>query len=140
MKIAELLSESISFEMSGSYIEDPDRFAMMHSFVKWVSKKIGLTDIPHIEFSNDHDDAQNNHHTGSFDWGQGRIWVYVKNRNMVDCLRTLCHELVHAKQHQDGRITGPTKPGSPLEAESDQIAGYLIKLWGARYNQIFEQK
>jgi hypothetical protein len=136
MKITELLAESV--EMSGSYIQDPENRRMIEAFVGWVCKHIGLTNVPHIEFSDDHAEASGNHHTGSFDWHNQVIWVYARNRNMVDCLRTLCHELVHAKQYQDGRITGATYPGSRLEQESDVIAGYLIKLWGARHKTIFQ--
>jgi hypothetical protein len=66
--------------------------------------------------------------------------VYVGNRNMVDILRTVCHELVHVKQGQVGEIQRATRhgAGSPLEIEADAKAGYLMKLYGKLHRDIFE--
>ena len=91
-----------------------------------------------IAFSYDKADAQDQHRTGQFDWHNKKMLVYVGNRNMVDILRTVCHELQHVKQNEDGRIKKYTGPGSPLEVEADAVAGYLMKLYGKLYRDIFE--
>lgn len=108
-------------------------------FIDWVSKRIGLKDADiDIAFSYDKADAQDQHRTGQFDWHNKKMLVYVGNRNMVDILRTVCHELQHVKQNEDGRIKKYTGPGSPLEVEADAVAGYLMKLYGKLYRDIFE--
>jgi hypothetical protein len=110
-------------------------------FIEWAKKRIGLKDDPiNIVFSYDKNDAQDQHRTGSWDFINNHMIVYVGNRNMVDILRTVCHELVHVKQGQLGEIQKAKKhgPGSHLEVEADAKAGYLMKLYGKLHRDIFE--
>lgn len=129
---------SSEFIVKGPYLEDRKNADFVYKFVKFAGAKIGLQEpLPEIQLSYDHQDASDNHHTGKFTPSDNKIWVYAQNRNLVDILRSIAHELQHAKQHQDGRIE-QTYPGHPLEQESDVIAGYLIKLFGKKYHDIFQ--
>jgi hypothetical protein len=117
------------------------REARVKHFVAWAKKRIGLADEPlNIVFSYDQDDAQDLHRTGQYDFQNNHMVVYVGNRNMVDILRTVCHELVHVKQGQVGEIQRAKEhgAGSPLEVEADAKAGYLMKLYGKLHRDIFE--
>ena len=117
------------------------REARVRHFIDWAKKRIGLADDPlNIVFSYDQDDAQKDHRTGLYDFQNRHMIVYVGNRNMVDILRTVCHELVHVKQGEQGEIQKATQhgPGSPLEVEADAKAGYLMKLYGKLHRDIFE--
>jgi hypothetical protein len=117
------------------------REARVRHFIDWAKKRIGLGDKPlNIVFSYDQDDAQKDHRTGLYDFQNRHMIVYVGNRNMVDILRTVCHELVHVKQGEQGEIQKATMhgPGSPLEVEADAKAGYLMKLYGKLHRDIFE--
>ena len=107
--------------------------------VEWVCKKLNIKDIPAIELSMDTDEAQGNHHTGGHVPGSGKIWIYAKNRNLVDILRTAFHELVHVRQHELDMIKpNSSYPGSPIEAMADMMAGKMIKVYGAANPHIFE--
>lgn len=108
-------------------------------FVEWASSKLHLKNIPEIELSMDTDEAQNNHHTGGHKMGDDKIWVYVNNRNLVDILRTVFHELVHVRQGELNMIEpGDSYPGSPIEAMADMLAGKYIKIYGEQNNHIFQ--
>lgn len=110
-------------------------------FIDWAKKRIGLDEQQlNIVFSYDQKDAQEEHRTGAWDYKNNHMIVYVGNRNMVDILRTVCHELVHVKQGQIGKIQKAKVhgPGSPLEVEADAKAGYLMKLYGKLHRDIFE--
>jgi Zn-dependent peptidase ImmA (M78 family) len=78
---------------------------------------------------------------GYFDPNTKKIWVYVKNRNMADILRTLAHELVHRRQEEQGRLD-PTsgQTGSPIEDEANAMAGVLLRNFGKINNSIYEHK
>ena len=118
---------------------DDNKAAEVAKAVEWMCKKLGVTQIPAIELSMDTDEAQGNHHTGGHVPGSGKIWVYAKNRNLVDLLRTVFHELVHVKQHELDMIEPDSSyPGSPIEAQADMIAGAAIKIYGKRNPHIFE--
>jgi hypothetical protein len=106
---------------------------------EWCCNQLNLKNIPAIELSMDHDEAQGNHHTGGHVPGSGKIWVYAKNRNLVDLLRTVFHELVHVRQHELNLIQpNSSYPGSPIEMVADAMAGKLIKIYGKNNKQIFQ--
>ena len=111
----------------------------VEKFAEWAAKKLGLESVPKIELSMDTEEAQDGHHTGKHTHGENSVWVYAKNRNLVDILRTVFHEFVHVKQGIDGRIEpGSSYPGSPIEAEADMMAGKYIKIYGEKNHHIFQ--
>ena len=113
--------------------------AEVDKFVEWAAKKLNLQSKPKVELSTDSEEAQDNHHTGSHIYGENSVWVYVKNRNLVDILRTVAHELTHVRQGELGMIKpGSSYPGSPIELLADMVAGKLIKLYGAKNHHIFQ--
>lgn len=119
--------------------ENDHRKRMVSHFNKWACDRLKLKNPPKIELSLDTEEAQGNHHTGGYTPGDDTIWVYAKNRNLVDMLRTVCHELVHVKQHEMGMIKPDSSyPGSPIEAIADMIAGKWIKIYGKDNPTIFE--
>ena len=111
----------------------------VEKFVDWAAKKLNLQTTPKIELSMDTDEAQTNHHTGSHTVGDAKVWVYAKNRNLVDILRTVFHELVHVRQGELDMIKpGSSYPGSPIESQADQLAGKYIKIYGEKNHHIFQ--
>lgn len=111
-------------------------------FIKYSIKNLGLQAPPSsLTLSYDNDQAKERRSFGYFDPSSKKIWVYVKNRNMADILRTLAHELVHRKQEEDGRLdinSGTT--GSPIEDEANAMAGVLLRNFGKINNSIYEHK
>jgi hypothetical protein len=119
--------------------DDIDLQSEVDKFVEWASKKLNLQEIPTVELSMDTEEAQDNHHTGGHVPGSGEIWVYANNRNLVDILRTVFHELVHVRQEELNMIKpGDSYPGSPIEAMADMLAGKYIKIYGEENHHIFQ--
>jgi uncharacterized protein YjaZ len=111
----------------------------VNKFAQWTGKKLNLKNVPKIELSYDTEEAQSNHHTGGHTTGEDMIWVYVKNRNLVDILRTVFHEWVHVRQDELNMIKpGSSYPGSPIEAMADMLAGKYIKIYGKNNHHIFQ--
>lgn len=118
---------------------DCDLEKEVEKFVDWTAKKLNLKNVPKIELSMDTEDAQTNHHTGRHVEGEDSVWVYAKNRNLVDILRTVFHELVHVRQGELDMIKpGSSYPGSPIEAMADMLAGKYIKIYGEKNHHIFQ--
>ena len=109
-------------------------------FIKFAAKNLGIQNLPgSLTLSYDNKQAQDKRTFGFFDPNNKKIWIYVKNRNMADILRTLAHELVHRKQEEDGRLdikSGET--GSPIEDEANATAGVLLRNFGKINNSIYE--
>ena len=115
---------------------------IIKEFIKFAVKELGITRKPEgLTLSYNTDTARSRHTFGTFDPNDGKIWLYVKNRNMADVLRTLAHELVHRKQDEDGRIdysSGNT--GSEIENEANAKAGILLRKFGKNNENIYENK
>ncbi len=111
----------------------------VNKFVEWTAKKLHLKKIPKVTLSMDSEEAQTGHHTGSHQMGTHEVWVYAKNRNLVDILRTVFHELVHVRQDELNMIKpGDSYPGSPIEAMADMLAGKYIKIYSKANRQVFQ--
>jgi hypothetical protein len=119
--------------------EDLNSNPIVKKFLAWTSKKLNLENTPKIEFSYDSEEAQEGHHTGRHNPDTGEVWVYCANRNLVDILRTVFHELTHVRQGELNMIKpGDSYPGSPIEAEADVMAGKYIKIFGKAHPEIFQ--
>jgi hypothetical protein len=120
-------------------IKDKHNGIVKH-FIKFAIKELGLKQLPSkITLSYNTDQAKNNHSFGSFDPSNDQIWLYVKDRNTADFLRTLAHELVHRKQAEDGRLEpGDGATGSEIENEANAQAGVLLRKFGKENEEIYE--
>jgi hypothetical protein len=109
-------------------------------FIGFAIKELGIQKPPSgLTLSRDNSKARTRHTFGTFNPDNDKIWLYVKNRNMADLLRTLAHELVHRKQAEDGRIdynSGET--GSEIENEANAMAGVLLRKFGKQNEEIYQ--
>jgi hypothetical protein len=115
---------------------------LLKEFIGFAIKELNIQKLPtSLTLSRDNDKAKSMHSFGSFDPNNDKIWLYVKNRNMADLLRTLAHELVHHKQAEDNRLelnSGGT--GSDIENEANAMAGVLLRKFGKYNENIYESK
>jgi len=68
------------------------------------------------------------------------IVIYIRDRSIVDIMRSIAHELVHHKQNQDGRLTdiiNDGSDGSPIENEANAEAGKIIRIFGKQNPEIY---
>lgn len=122
-----------------SMYESKEIAGEVEKFKDWASLKLHIKNPPKIELSYDTEEAQEGHHTGRHVEGSDSIWVYAANRNLVDILRTVFHELVHVRQGELNMIKqGDSYPGSPIEAMADMLAGKYIKIYGKANRKIFQ--
>lgn len=122
--------------------DKPDFLAdnpIMQKFIQFAAQKLNLQSVPEIEFSYDTEEAQEGHHTGRHSENDNSVWVYVANRNMVDIMRTVFHELTHVRQGELDMIKpGDSYPGSPIEMLADMSAGKYMKVFGKDHPEIFQ--
>jgi hypothetical protein len=112
---------------------------IMQKFIQWSRQQLNLQSEPKFEFSYNTQEAQEGHHTGRHSENDNSVWVYVANRNMVDIMRTVFHELVHVRQGELGMIKpGDSYPGSPIEMLADMGAGKYMKVFGKDHPEIFQ--
>jgi hypothetical protein len=116
--------------------------ATIGEFVKYACKNLAVQNPPrNLTLSYDTNQVKDRRSFGYFDPNSHKIWVYVKNRNMADILRTLAHELVHHKQNISGAFEDAEDPGadgSEFENEANAVAGVIIRKWGRIHPEIYE--
>lgn len=69
------------------------------AFIKFCNNKLNLINIPHIFF---HVQKKPYMTTGSYILHDRSVHVLIKNRLLIDILKTLSHELVHHAQYEKG--------------------------------------
>lgn len=66
--------------------------------------------------------------TAYYDPRDNTIKIYAKGRMIIDCLRSLAHEMTHMMQQETGLITGPVKDeGGFHEDQANAKAGLIVK-------------
>jgi cytidyltransferase-like protein len=131
-----VLQATLNLSINENKIQKKSQIA---EFVKFAVNELGIKNIPTVKFSYDTNESRERSTFGYFDPNANHIWIYIKNRNTADILRTLAHELVHRKQEEDGRLdikSGET--GSPIEDEANATAGVLLRNFGKINSGIYE--
>ena len=141
-------------EASGSERTSMEEFEkLVHKFLPYVFKELKIKTIPPLHFMN----GDNGLHVkdvpgvtivknsgfsqvkGTF--GQtskkNRIVVNIENRQPLDALRTLAHELCHYHQHITG-VHGTGETGSPTENEANARSAVMMRNFDAAYPEVFK--
>lgn len=99
-------------------------------FVKFCKDHLELDDRVKIQFLNEHDPHIT---TGCYIPATREIRVLVKDRGLVDVLRSIAHEMVHQKQHVRGDLTESSgDDGSDHENEAHAQAGLIMRLYQSK--------
>jgi hypothetical protein len=115
------------FEM----FEQPATFKdALSDFLPMCVAHLELNQLPKIAFQKD----INTTSFGTYDADTDTITLVLHNRQPVDILRTLAHELVHAQQRQSDKIKpGDGRTGSPIEDEANAEAGVIMRIFAQEY-------
>ena len=126
---------------------------LVQKFLPYVYKELKIKSIPPLHFRNGKDGLQVQNIPGvtiikdsGFSQKKGtfgqtsqknRIVVNVENRQPLDALRTLAHELVHYHQHITG-VHGTGETGSPTENESNVRSAIIMRNFDYAHPDVFK--
>lgn len=106
-------------------------------FIRYVYDKLHIdAALPRIKLQQEKE-APDQNRTGWYNPANNEMWVYTGNRNLIDILRTVAHELAHHKQRLDGD-TAANVDLADLEGQADQVAGIIMKLYVRKHPEIIE--
>ena len=129
----EMFNISLSFIAEG--ISRNQFENIVHTFLPFVKKELNIKELPKIHFVDDPKFAKRIAAFGQIK--DNRIVIDIKNRQTMDILRTVAHELTHYRQHKTGR-NGTGHAGSPTENEANKLAGTIVRKFGERHPDLFE--
>jgi len=136
MKLINILKESIVYR---AQIESNDK-KMVEDFVEFIKKELSIKEDIDIILQNDKSGIKT---TAVYNYGGGEkstIKVYCKDRQLVDILRSIAHEMTHHMQFENGQLEEkPANVGGPIEDEANARAGELIKKFAQMGNDIYPE-
>lgn len=116
---------SIRITYKNSDLSEEQQQVINH-FVEFLYDKMPVKNIKDVKFVENKDDGMT---TGSYTIETGLIKVLAKGRMLIDVLRTLSHEWIHAAQHDFlGWEKGPDI-GGRNEDGCNTYSGVLMKLY-----------
>jgi len=98
---------------------------IISDFVGFVSDKLRMDNPPKVQVSNNPNFAEKNKTFGIYYPEKNGFTVEVYERNIVDVLRTIAHEMTHHRQNE----VGSKKSRADLEIEATAAAGMLVKIY-----------
>jgi hypothetical protein len=107
-------------------------------FVEYATEQLKLNKIPTVKIVDKIGGSYSS--LGSYSPDDNEICVVVNGRLLADILRTIAHELIHAKQMQMGLIKNPAidgKTGSRIENSANAMAGIVMRNYGQLNTEIF---
>lgn len=111
---------------------EPTFITALEDFLPLCVEHLGLKQLPKITFQKNMDQAT----FGSYDADTDQLTLAIHNRQPVDILRTLAHELVHARQRESDSIRpGDGRTGSAIENQANAGAGVIMRLFSQKYPQ-----
>lgn len=114
----------------------------IQNFIEFATKRLKLCEIPKITLIGDKEFAESQSSLGGFNSDTKEIYVATEGRLTADICRTIAHEMVHRKQDEMGLIRNPMKDGadgSPIENQAHAIAGILMREYGRKNKQIYQE-
>jgi hypothetical protein len=110
---------------------------IIDSFLEFAKDELQLNKVPSVKIKSLKEEPQPSF--GAYSPNTNQIFLDTSDRHVVDVLRTLAHELVHAKQNELGLI-GPDSgdTGSDIENDANSIAGIIIRDYGKQNPSIYK--
>lgn len=96
-------------------------------FITFAAKKLGIEGKPLIvRFLHACPDEPVT--TAAYEPATDRISIIIENRHVIDCCRSIAHEMVHERQKYQNRLGQPVPEiGGEIEDEANAVAGQIVK-------------
>jgi len=117
----------------------PDNETIIGQFTDYACEALGLAHCPRIRIKRDPAWSERNRSFGRYDQDTDQLYISTANRHIIDILRTLAHELVHARQAEHETLPDDAgETGSSYENEANAVAGQLMREFGRAHPEYFK--
>lgn len=109
----------------------------MGKFIDFVVDYLSLSKNFKVRLTRDKVDIVT---TAYYEIDNNIVCVYIKDRAIVDVMRSVAHELVHHSQNENGELVGDPSEGadgSDLENHANAKAGEIIRIFGKQNPEIY---
>jgi Zn-dependent peptidase ImmA (M78 family) len=119
---------------------DPDQ-AIIKEFIPFCAKQMGMSDLPEIMISDNPEFSMAIKAFANYNLETDVIRVNTHGRQIMDTLRTLAHEMVHAAQNR-GLVQADLEsdlPGQGIEHVANSLAGVIMRRWAKVHPELFSR-
>jgi len=120
------------------FLNEDDTQSMVQEFIQHTAERLGIEHMPEIQLHDDDEWSEQNHSFGMYVPELHVLHVNLRNRHIMDILRTTAHELAHCRQHEIEKL-GPDagETGSPAENEAHAVAGIIMRDFADAHPDLF---
>ena len=112
---------------------------ILKKFLPFVKKELGIDSLPQIKVRA-HIPTHDQPTFGRYNNDTKILEIGIVNRQPMDILRTMAHELVHYRQQLNQELeAGSGDTGSPQENEANAVAGIIMRKFGKQHPELFSQ-
>lgn len=119
---------------------DPDQ-AIIKQFIPFCAKQMGMKDLPKIMIFDNPEFSMEIKAFANYNINDDVIKLNTHGRQIMDTLRTLAHEMVHAAQNR-GLVPAnleSTLPGEGIEHIANSLAGVIMRRWAKAHPELFSR-
>lgn len=112
---------------------------ILKPFIDSCVKYLGIKKVPRFIIKRDPEWTRRNGTFGRFEPDTESITLATSGRHTLDILRTLAHELTHARQNEIATMPQDAgETGSPHEDQANAMAGRIMRHWVDQYPEFFK--
>ena len=112
---------------------------ILKPFINSCVKYLGIKKVPRFIIKRDPEWTRRNGTFGRFEPDTESITLATSGRHTLDILRTLAHELTHARQNEIATMPQDAgETGSPHEDQANAMAGRIMRHWVDQYPEFFK--
>lgn len=132
-KLSQLSNKLVDKQLS---LNEGTEDNIFKKFMSYACQELKIENPPTLEIKTEFGEEQPSF--GAYVPANHHIFINPSNRNIVDVLRTLAHELVHAKQNELNLLTPNSgETGHDHENDANAIAGILMRDYGKNNPDIY---
>ncbi len=123
----------------GTHMPVDDLKQTLNVFARDCMSYLNIENPPELVIKRDPEWTRRNGTFGRYEPDNHRVVLAINNRHTIDILRTMAHELTHARQHELGQMDWQSgETGSPQEDVANAMAGRIMRHWAELHPENFE--
>jgi hypothetical protein len=110
------------------FLSETEKTNILKDFIARTMQRLRLADPPRVVFHKNSTWAEQNRSFGQFDPDTNTLHVSLPDRHVMDIMRTIAHELTHAKQNEKYQLPDTAgETGSRWENSANAMAGIIMR-------------
>lgn len=121
------------------FLNETEKTGILRDFITRTMQRLQLADPPRVLFHKNKTWAEQNRSFGQFDPDTNTLHVSLPDRHVMDIMRTIAHELTHAKQNEQHDLPDTAgETGSTWENSANAMAGIIMRDMAQENSGLFE--